>query len=181
MTADDIQANSDQDKPDQDKPLLTPADKELSKTEKIAIRRNQERLKRANAIDQKLLSKYLPASANDFLPNTIPGPDDNFTPPAWLMKAIKEVIQSKKNETPIPGAPPVHFELSEEAIQKNTELLQSCNLDIHTLLSRFQDTTLGFGSKFCPIEQMEKVLGKYPNFESFSDVLINGMDYHFTS
>jgi hypothetical protein len=35
-TADSIQANSDQ-----DKPLLTPAEKEPSKTEKIAIRRNQ--------------------------------------------------------------------------------------------------------------------------------------------
>jgi hypothetical protein len=114
VTAYGIQANSDQ-----DEPLLTSAGKEPLKAEKIAIRRNQERVKRANAIDQKLLSKYLPSTANDFLPNMIPGPDNNSTPPAWLMIAIKEVIQS---ETPIPGAPPVHFELSEEAIQKNTAI-----------------------------------------------------------
>ena len=150
-TADDIQADSDQ-----DEPLGTPADTEPSKSEKIAIRRNRERVERADAIDQKLLSKYLPETANDFLPNTIPGPDDNFTPPAWLMIAIKEVLQS---ETPIPRAPPVHFELSEEAIQKNSELLQSCNLDMHTLLSRFQDTTLGFGPEFAQSSKWRRCLG----------------------
>jgi hypothetical protein len=77
VTADDIQAGSDQ-----DKPPLTPANAEPSKKEKIAIRRNRERVERANAIDQKLLSKYLPATANDFLPTTIPGPDNAFIPPA---------------------------------------------------------------------------------------------------
>jgi hypothetical protein len=162
---------------DQDEPFLTPA-KEPSKTKKIAIQQNRERVERADAIDQQLLSKYLPATADEFLPETIPGPDDAFTPPAWLMLAIEEVMLSKM---PIPGAPPVQFELSEEAIRRNTELLHSCNLDMHQLLSWFQDTTLGFGSKFRPIAQMEKVLGRHPNFEFFSNVLVNGMDYHFKS
>jgi hypothetical protein len=94
------------------------------------------------------------------------------------MLAIKEVMQSN---TPIPGAPPVQFKLSKEAVQNNTELLRSCNLDLHTLLSRYQDTTLGFGSEFHPIEQMEIVLGWHPNFGFFSNILVNGMDYHFTS
>jgi hypothetical protein len=53
-----------------------------------------------------------------------------------------------QSETTIPGAPPVQFKLSEETIQKNTELLRSCDLDLQTLLSWYQDTTLGFGSKF---------------------------------
>jgi hypothetical protein len=94
------------------------------------------------------------------------------------MLAIEEVMLSA---TPIPLAPPVHFELSEEAIRKNTELLRGCNLDMNQLLSQSQDTTLGFGSEFRPIEQMEKVLGRHPNFEFFSNVLANGMDYHFKS
>jgi hypothetical protein len=83
VTADEIQADSDQ-----DEPFLTPANNKPSKTERIAITRNRERVERADAMDQKLLSKYLPATAHDFLPNTIPGPDDAFTPPAWLMTAV---------------------------------------------------------------------------------------------
>jgi hypothetical protein len=155
---------------------LTPANKEPSKTERTTITRNRERVERADAMDQKLLSKYLPATAHDFLSNTIPGPDDAFTPPAWLMTAITDVMLLT---TPIPSAPPVQFERSPDAIQANTELLQSCDLDMDKLLSRFQDTTLGFGSAFCPIKQMEKVLGQHPNFEFFSNVLANGMSYHF--
>jgi hypothetical protein len=155
---------------------LTLANAEPSKKEKIATGRNRERVERADTIDQELLSKYLPATANDFLPTTIPGPDDSFIPPAWLMTAIKDVLRSS---SPVPKAPPVHFDLSDDAVRKNTELLHSCNLDMDTLLSRFQDTTLGFGSKFRPIEQMEKVLGQHPNFEFFSEVLANGMSYHF--
>jgi hypothetical protein len=51
-----------------------------------------------------------------------------------------------------------------------------------TLLSLHQDTTtLGFGSEFRPIDQMEKILGQHPNFEFFADMLVNRMDYPFTS
>jgi hypothetical protein len=49
-----------------------------------------------------------------------------------------------------------------------------------TLLSRHQATTLGFGSKFRPLDQMEQILGRHPNFSFFfSDVPVNGMNYHF--
>jgi hypothetical protein len=93
--------------------LLAPVEKEPSETEKIAARRNRERIERADAIDQKLLSKYLPATMNEFLPNTIPGPDDNFSPSPWLMEAIKLVMAS---EVQMPKEPPVSFNLSNEAI-----------------------------------------------------------------
>jgi hypothetical protein len=85
------------------------------------------------------------------------------------MKAIKEVMEL---ETTVPKAPPARFDISEESIQHNSELFKSNNLDMHTLLSLHQDTTLGFGSEYLPLDQMEKVLGQHPNFGFFSDELV---------
>jgi hypothetical protein len=65
------------------------------------------------------------------------------------MTAIKEVMEL---ETTVPKVPPVTFDLLEESIQHNTELLKGCGLDMHTLLFLHQDTTVGFGSEFCPLD-----------------------------
>jgi hypothetical protein len=94
------------------------------------------------------------------------------------MQAIKEVAAAK---VPAPKAPPVKFELTEAAVQHNTELLEAFDLNLAEFLSLQQETTLGFGSEFRPIEQLEKVLGGHPNFGFFADVLKNGMSYHFTN
>jgi hypothetical protein len=168
-TASDIQAESNEEG-------TVGPEKASTKQERVAERRNRERVERADAVDQKLLSKYLPPTPAEFLPNKIPGPDDSFTPPAWLMGAIEEVMVA---EVQIPNAPPVRFDLSKEAIQHNTGLLADCNLDLHKLLSQHQDTTLGFGSEFRPVDQMKKILGQHPNFDFFSEVLTNGMTYRF--
>ena len=135
------------------------------------------RVERADASDHRLTSKYLPAEASEFLPDPIPGPDDGFIPPAWLMEAIQEVVEA---EVPVPKPPPIRFDLSEESVKHNTDLLEDCGLDLETLLSKHQDTTLGFGSEFRPVGQLKKILGEHPNFATFSTVLEKGMDYHFT-
>jgi hypothetical protein len=146
--------------------------------EKIAVRRNRDRVEQANVTDHKLTSKYyLPSTIDEFLPSKIPGPDDAFIPPEWLMEAIEEVA---KAEAPAPKAPPVKFDLSEEAVRFNTELLKDNGLSLERLLKEQQDTTLGFGSEFRPLDQLEKILGQHPNFGFFSEVLADGMDYRFT-
>jgi hypothetical protein len=43
-----------------------------------------------------------------------------------------------------------------------------------------QETTLGFGSEFCPLDQLKDILGKHPHFGFFAKVLTNGIDYGFT-
>jgi hypothetical protein len=48
-----------------------------------------------------------------------------YRPPAWLMQAITEIAAV---EAPTPKAPPVLFDLSEEAVLHNTELLQNGGL-----------------------------------------------------
>jgi hypothetical protein len=151
--------------------------KERDGLTKVAERRNLKRVSDADATDHRLLSKYLPATINEFLPNVVTGPDDSFVPPAWLMQAIEQVAAS---EVPTPLAPPIKFDLSDESVKFNSELLQNSDLDLEQFLMKHQDTTLNFGSEFRPIEDLEKILGRHPNFGFFSEVLANGMDYRFT-
>jgi hypothetical protein len=93
------------------------------------------------------------------------------------MEAVEEIANT---EAPAPKAPPVSFDLSKEAVLHNTELLSDSNLSMESLLMKHQDTTLGFGSEFRPLDQLELVLGQHPNFPFFADVLANGMSHHFT-
>jgi hypothetical protein len=151
---------------------------DTTEQETASARRNRDRVDQANATDQKLTSKYLPFDIDEFLPNAIPGPDDSFTPPDWLMEAIEAVAKTKAPAAP--KAPPVKFSLSEEAIQFNTDLLKDNELSLDRLLLEHQHTTLGFGSEFQPLEQLETILGQHPNFDFFSDVSSNGMACHFT-
>ena len=125
---------------------------ETSERETVSARRNRDRVNQANAADRKLTSKHLPFDVNEFLPNTIPGPDDAFMPPDWLMDQIAAVANAK---APAPAAPPAKFNLSEEAIQFNTALLKDNELSLDRLLLEHQHTTLGFGSEFRPLEQLK--------------------------
>ena len=150
---------------------------EADKPTKLADWRNLKRVDKADEVDRNLLSKcYLPETIDEFLPRAIPGPDDSFVPPTWLMKAIKEVAESK---VVTPQAPPIRFDLSKESVEFNSELLTKSDLDLEKFLAKNQETTLNFGSEFRPIGDLEKILGAHPNFTFFSGVLANGMDYRF--
>jgi hypothetical protein len=102
---------------------------ETDKPTKLADQRNLERVDKADEIDRSLLSKYhLPESIDEFLPNVVPGPDDSFVPPAWLMQEIEEVAESV---APTPLAPPIRFDLSEDSVRFNSELLRESDLEAH--------------------------------------------------
>jgi hypothetical protein len=59
--------------------------------------------------------------------------------------------------------------------------LKKYDYDLSLLLLDFQDTTIGYGSKFRPIEDLKIIFGQHPNFDFFETTVLNGMDYHFTS
>jgi hypothetical protein len=77
------------------------------------------------------------------------------------MEAIKRVAEAK---APIPKAPPVNFNLSEEAVRFNTKLLKDNGLSLQDLLQKHQETMLGFGLEFRPLDQLKEILGQHPNF-----------------
>jgi hypothetical protein len=106
----------------------------------------------------------------------VKGPNDTFKPPEWLIKAIDEVAH-----TPAPPlkAPPVKFAVDNESLEHNGRLLDRFNFDLAELLDHFADTTLGYGSEFRPVDQLEKIFAGHPNFAFFRGVLQKGMDYFF--
>jgi hypothetical protein len=116
-------------------------------------RRNRRRILEANRKDEEIISKYpagerLTSSATDIVGPARQGPDDWFTPPAWLMTNLKEVVDTR---VPTPCTPPIQFDTSPEALDKNTALIASYDYDFEALLADCQDTTIGDNSEFRPV------------------------------
>jgi hypothetical protein len=151
-------------------PLLKPSREDREKE------RNTRRILEANDSDRDLLGKYLPDSASKIFTHIVSGADDMFEPPPWLMEAVAEVA---KMPVESPSNPDVHFDITEEALDHNTRLLSTFDFDFEKMLASQTGTTLDYGSEFRPVEQLEKVIGRHPNFEFFKTVIRDGMTYHF--
>jgi hypothetical protein len=95
----------------------------------------------------------------NILPEPILGPDDAFDPGERILEQLAEVASAS---TETPKQAPIKFATSPEALQANDQLLRKHDYDVGKLLNAFQDTTLGYGSEFRPVRQLEKVLGGHP-------------------
>jgi hypothetical protein len=78
-----------------------------------------------------------------------------------------------------PKPPPIHFDTTPEALATNNQLLRDHGFDLGSLIEGSQDTTLGYGSEFRPLDQLEKVHGGHPEFKVLEGFVNNGMGYHF--
>ena len=159
--------------PSGDRDVVVPG---VTSRERKAAKRNEKRVDKANDADSSLLGKYLSCSIHDFLPEVLVGPDDFAVPPKSFIEAVEEVANSP---VPTPKKSPVEFSTAKEALLKNSELLEAYDYDLERLLAAFPSTTLDPGSEFRPLEQLEKVLGSHPKFDSFRPILIEGMRYEF--
>jgi hypothetical protein len=50
---------------------------------------------------------------------------------------------------------------------------------METLLKNHQNSTLGYGSEFQPVEQFRSILGSHPHFSALEVILRDGMNYRF--
>ena len=137
-------------------------------------RRQQQRIRDRNADDEFLLSKYLPGDLKKVFGSKVRGPNDEFSPPVWFEDKLKEVFGSP---APPPQKPPVKFAVDAASLESNAELLKKHDYNVEQLIGAHQKTTLGHGSEFRPIAQLEKVLGGHPHFPFFRKILTHGMDY----
>jgi hypothetical protein len=149
-----------------------------SPQKQAATRRNDTQLDAAVHKDTKIMSKYLPSDPTSYNTMTATGPNNHFTPPAWLMKAIKEVAHKV---APTPNKPPPDFQMNQEAATHNLTLLKKCGFDFGQFLQQHQAMTLNYGSEFQPIGQLEKILGRHPNFAELKTILAQGMEYRFAT
>jgi hypothetical protein len=134
--------------------------KERSKRQKAAERRNEARVMEANGRDETTLSEYLPEDVNEILPKPIVGPDDSFDPGEEFLARLTRVAST---EVRPPRPAPIAFATTQkEAIHANDELLRKYDFDLEKLFRAYPETTLGFGSEFRPLAQLEQVLGGHP-------------------
>jgi hypothetical protein len=61
----------------------------------------------------------------------------------------------------------------------NSKLQADCYFDFKRFLKEWSSTTVGYGSKFWPVNQLQLILNQHPNFLELCAILADGMDYQF--
>merc|ERR1711884_936358 len=109
---------------------------------------------------------FLPNNLSDvFGPPITAEDDEDFEPPDWLLESIKQVAGSS---VPPPAEPPFQFVSNEESVQHNTDLLASYGYDLAKIIDDNKDTTLAYGSEFCPIENLTTIYCDHELFPFFT-------------
>ena len=122
--------------------------------------------------------QHLAQRAEAYFHEPVAGPNDSFSPPG---RFFKEVLRIANSNPPVPTGSPIVFMNNNEAAKANGEVLALCGYDLQRLIDRHPDSTLGYGSEFRTVEQLEPLLGRHPHFEKLSQVLKFGMSYVFSS
>jgi hypothetical protein len=156
-------------------PKIRSLDAGPSRQEMMAIKRNQNRIDEANKCNRAtLLSKYLPSSTKLFLHPPVEGPEEFFRPLPEFHTHLKEVADATVT---VPKAPLVEFVTDWTSLEKNPMMLECHSFNLDALSTKNKGTTLNYGSKFCPLYQLKKILGDHPHFPELSKILTQGMDY----
>lgn len=154
----------------------------------IGVERNTNRLKVSDAADRATIGESpiiptcshdmgpLPGDASLFFPEPIVGPCDEFNPPTWFLIAIRKICGTP---SPTPSKSSIRFELSHQAAQHNESVLGRVDFDIGRLIRDNESSTLGFGSEFRQVSELEPLLGRHPHFTKLALLLSEGMHYTF--
>ena len=140
-------------------------------------KKNERRVLARNKADSKLTSEYSPPTLPLVFNFVVPGPNDNFKPPNWLLENVSKVFRSP---APVPAPPPVRFDLKENSLVANEKTLKEHGYDLAALLGDHQGTTLGFGSEFRPLSHLRSIYSQHPNFPFLESVWTKGMPYLVT-
>ena len=136
--------------------------------------RNLARLRQAERADGEILGKYLPSELSFWFPFSVQGPVDVFEPSAeWL----EEVLDIARTQCPIPKTPTVQFSCDAKSIEHNTETLRKCDWDLEKFFELHRGTTIDHGSEFRPTDQLQRVVGRHPNFPFLQKMLDTGFEY----
>jgi hypothetical protein len=142
-----------------------------------AATQNETRAQQANIEDENTLGEpkhHCSSGPNCFLPAPVSGPDDTFRPPIWFLQEITVIAATPP---PTPTKSSVRFDVSPEAAEHNASLLGEIDYDFQKFFSTQAGSTLDFGSKFWPVEQLRPLLHQHLGFEDLAEVLITGMPH----
>jgi hypothetical protein len=151
----------------------------------IAIGQTAQRITKRDLADKSIIGElplvvrhvgYLPSSVYDILPSQIVGPDDLFDPGAGFVSRILTLMQRRP---PVPSLPPFRFGITPPELKHNARVLAAAGFDFAQLLPLHQRSTLGFGSEFRPVADLQPLLAKHPLFPFVAKILSEGISYEY--
>jgi len=108
----------------------------------------------------------------------IPKPKTNhFDWPDNLIERIKKVMGTPCST---PTASEFRFEISEEAMQHNLEVLDKYEFDLGKALDTQHDSPLGPGMEFRPTDVLHEIFGLHPLWNRMEAILKNGSKWPLT-
>ena len=128
--------------------------------------------------DDRPGEEYLDPRSESYFHEAIRGPDDSFDTPDWFLRELTKVANT---ETAPPKRSPIVFENTLAAAAENEKILKSVDFEMDRLISKYADTTLGYGSEFRTINQIKPLIGRHPHFGKLEKLLESGMPYIFKS
>jgi hypothetical protein len=66
------------------------------------------------------------------------------------------------------------------SLEQNPARLKHHGFSLEALFDANKGTTLDYGSKFGPLDQLKKVMGDHPYFPKLAKILAKGMDYRYS-
>lgn len=83
-------------------------------------------------------------------------------------------VVDKGNQNPVKS--PIICEVSRSAANHNAKLLESYEFNLARFIGDYLDSTLGYGSEFRGMEELEPLLWRHPNFPALKRLIEEGMD-----
>ena len=88
-------------------------------------------------------------------------------------------LEAIVSDPPIPITdPPVWFKWSNVKDTINYKFMQESHFDLHKILMDHPLAPTSIGSKFRPIDQLNWILGNYPNWKRIQATICDGNNYH---
>ena len=91
-----------------------------------------------------------------------------------FFSTVKQVTNA---EVPAPSSCPLQFEFTVEAATYSSNLLEEVGYDLGKFIDQNPGSTISYGSKLCPLDQLEPLLTHHYSYERFKSNYINGIDY----
>ena len=88
--------------------------------------------------------------------------------PKDLIGEIKRVLGAPNVK---PCAPSFHFQMDKESAERNFIFLERHDLDLSKALRAQKGSPLDYGSEFKPVEVLERLFGRHPNWERMKKIL----------
>jgi hypothetical protein len=159
-------------------PARTRADIRQSQRLATALEQVSERLGKSTEAPKqpiptpKETRHFCSNNIEDYLPDTFQAHEDWCSNPA-LIHVIQRIIT---NQSPPKTVEPFQWSMTNETKHHNANILQTFNYNVQKCIDSYPNSIINPGSEFRPINDLEKLYSKHPNWEFIQKNLKRGAD-----